>query len=285
MATHVREPVVSRTHSLDAERAYAIGLARAFGGALLFSLPMLMTMEMWSLGVHLDRFRLALLLILILPLLVGLAFYLGFESVTSLLDAVLDAFVAMAVAALLAAAVLFVFGVMRPEDTARDWIGRIALQSVAGSIGALLAHSQFGHSGRDGQNRREGGAFAEYFFMAAGALFLSTNVAPTEEVELIAHMMTPWHALGLVLLSVLLMHAFVYAVDFKGQHSRAEHVSFVAEFVRFTILGYLLAIAISAFICWCFGRFDGLAAAEMLRITLALGFPAAVGAAAARLVL
>jgi putative integral membrane protein (TIGR02587 family) len=277
--------VATGTHSWDAERAYAVGLARAFGGALLFSLPILMTMEMWDLGVHMHRLRLAVLLVLTFPLLVGLAFYLGFEAATSVLDAVLDAFVAIAVAAILAAAILTIFGTLGPEHQPREWIGRIALQSIAGSIGALLAQSQFGRAGREGQNRREGGDFAEYFVMAAGALFLSTNVAPTEEVELIAHMMTPWHGLALVIISVTLMHAFVYAVDFKGQHVRAEHVSFFAELVRFTILGYLLAIAISAFLCWCFGRFDGLSAGEMLRVAVVLGFPASIGAAAARLVL
>src|SRR5690606_33527596 len=172
-----------------------------------------------------------------------------------------------------------------PGDTHREWIGQIALQSLAGSIGALLAQSQFGRAGDEDLKRREGGDFAEYFFMAAGALFLSTNVAPTEEVRLIAHMMTPWHAAALVIISVALMHAFVYAVDFKGQHERAEHVSFFSELVRFTILGYLLALAISALLCWCFGRFDGLAASEIVRVTIVLGFPAAIGAAAARLVL
>lgn len=279
--------MATSTHSWDsrAERAYAVGLARAFGGALLFSLPMLMTMEMWDLGLQMSRLRLALLLVLMVPLLVGLAFYLGFEDATSLLDAVLDAFVAIAVAALLAAAILTVFGALGAEHPPREWIGRIALQSIAGSIGALLAHSQFGRAQQEGKNRREGGDFAEYFFMAAGALFLSTNVAPTEEVELIAHMMTPWHALALVIISLVLMHAFVYAVDFQGQHVRAEHVTFVGELVRFTVLGYLLALLISAFLCWCFGRFDGLSAGEMLRVTIVLGFPASIGAAAARLVL
>jgi putative integral membrane protein (TIGR02587 family) len=277
--------VSSRRYSWDVERGYAIGVARACGGALLFSLPLLMTMEMWDLGVHMERIKLALLLAFTLPLLVGLAFYLGFESATTLLDALLDAFVAIAVAALLTAGILVVFGALGPDQPPHEWVGRVALQSIGGSIGALLAQSQFGRADRDGENRREGGDFAEYFFMAAGALFLSTNVAPTEEVELIAHTMTPWHCLALVILSLLLMHAFVYAVDFKGQHGRAEHVSFVAEFVRFTIVGYLLAIVISALLCWCFGRFDGMSPGEMLRVSIVLGFPAAIGAAAARLVL
>ena len=281
---HVRPLVTTRTYSLDSERDFLVCLARAFGGALLFSLPMLMTMEMWDLGAYMDRLRLALLVVLMLPLLVGLAYYLGFESSTGLLDAVLDAFVAIAVAAGLAAVVLTIFGEL-PTANPREWIGKVALQSITGSIGALLAQSQFGRPGGNRENRREGGDFAEYFFMAAGALFLSTNVAPTEEVVLIAHKMTPWHALALIAISLVLMHAFVYAIDFRGQHDRAEHISLASEFVRFTILGYCLAIAISAFMCWCFGRFDGLAMGEIIRIGIVLGFPASVGAAAARLVL
>jgi putative integral membrane protein (TIGR02587 family) len=254
---------------------------------LLFALPMLMTMEMWRLALSMDPLRLTLLIVATFPLLIGLAYYLGFESAVNLRDAVLDAFVAVAVGAVLAAAILVVFGVLSAESPPREWIGRIATQSVAASIGALLAQSQFGREDeeREDQRRRDGGDFAEYFFMAAGALFLCTNVAPTEEVELIAHMMTAWHAVALVLISIGLMHAFVYAIDFKGQHERAEHVSFSAEFLRFTIVGYLIAVAISAFICWCIGRFDGLSLGEMLRMTVVLGFPAAVGAAAARLVL
>jgi putative integral membrane protein (TIGR02587 family) len=282
---HVRPLVTTSTYSLESERDFLVCLARAFGGALLFSLPMLMTMEMWDLGAYMDRHRLALLVVLMLPLLIGLSYYLGFESSTSLLDAILDAFVAIAVAALLAALVLAIFGELSTTSNPREWVGKIALQSITGSIGALLAQSQFGRPGGNRDNRREGGDFAEYFFMAAGALFLSTNVAPTEEVVLIAHKMTPWHAVALVALSLVLMHAFVYAIDFKGQHDRAEHISLASEFVRFTILGYCLAVAISAFMCWCFGRFDGLAIGEMLRIGIVLGFPASVGAAAARLVL
>ena len=41
-------------------REHFIGVARAFGGALFFGLPLLMPMEMWWLGFVMDRFRLAL---------------------------------------------------------------------------------------------------------------------------------------------------------------------------------------------------------------------------------
>lgn len=269
----------------DGNRAYAVGVARALGGALLFSLPILMTMETWQLGFSVDRLRLAVLLVVELPLLAALAYYLGFEDATEWRDAILDAFVAIAVAAALALVVLVAFGAIERGTTVSEGVGMVALQTVTGSIGALLAQSQFGRAAGDEQQLREADDFGEYFTMAAGALFLSANVAPTEEVVLIAHMMSPWHAFMLLTISLLLMHAFVYAVGFRGQHERAADSSFLKEFLRFTVLGYLLSVGISAYLCWTFGRFDGVALAEALRMSIVLGFPAAIGAAAARLVL
>lgn len=269
----------------SSDRQYALGVARACGGALLFSLPILMTMETWQLGFHMDRFRLALLLAMNVPLLIGLAYYLGFEDSTDLLDATVDAFAALVVAATLATAILYVLGVLRTETGANEWVGTVALQTVTGSIGALLAQSQFGRPSDENKKRRAGGSVAEYFFMAAGALFLSANIAPTEEITLIAHMMTPWHTIALLAVSLLVMHAFVYALEFKGQHELTAGATPWREFVSFTVVGYMIALAISAYMCWSFGRFDGMAFAAALQMSCVLAFPAAVGAAAARLVL
>lgn len=54
-------------------REFIVGLGRAFAGALIFSLPLLMTMEMWALGHSVEPLRLALLLVLLVPLLIGLS--------------------------------------------------------------------------------------------------------------------------------------------------------------------------------------------------------------------
>lgn len=244
-----------------------------------------MTMETWSLGFMMDRFRLVVLMLALLPILVGLAYYSGFEESTHLLDSILDAFVAIAVTALMAIIVLLVFGVLDPASKTNEWIGKVALQAVPGSIGALLAQSQFGRHPDDERKRRESNDFGEYFLMCAGALFLAANIAPTEEVVVIAQQMSPWQSVALALMSLALMHTFVYAAGFRGQHERPQDRSFAAVFVKFSVNGYVLALAISAFICWAFGRFDGLAAEETVQVVVVLGFPAAVGAASARLVL
>ena len=56
--------MVGRAEAQGGNRAYAVGLARAFGGAIIFGIPLLMTMEMWFLGFYLDRGRLLLFLVL-----------------------------------------------------------------------------------------------------------------------------------------------------------------------------------------------------------------------------
>ena len=73
-----------RKVSYPSAAEFGTGAARAFAGALVFSLPMLMTMEMWWLGFHIDPFRLALLMGLMLPLLVRLSRYGGMRPTASI---------------------------------------------------------------------------------------------------------------------------------------------------------------------------------------------------------
>lgn len=84
---------------------------------------------------------------------------------------------------------------------------------------------------------------------------------------------------------MMLMHGFVYALAFKGGHSLQEETPVWHAFVRFTIPGYVVALAVSLYSLWTFGRLDDLGMAEALLTLVVLGFPAAIGAAAARLIL
>ncbi|HET6518499.1 MAG TPA: TIGR02587 family membrane protein [Geminicoccaceae bacterium] len=276
-----------KTAAASAERRFLIAMARAFGGAIIFALPLLMTMEMWWLGFYMDRLRLALFLVVLLPLLGGLSYYAGFEESFGWRDFVLNAFVAYAVAFVASAVVLLLIAELGPGMSPDEIVGKITLQAVPGSIGAMLARSQLGGQGEESEEeaqRREtyGG---ELFIAAAGALFMAFNVAPTEEMILIAFMMNEWHAIALVGASLLLMHAFVYAVEFHGQTARLHDGSPWGEFLRLTVVAYALALLISAYILWTFGRTEGLALGEFLTEVIVLGFPSAIGAAAARLIL
>ncbi|WP_265516489.1 TIGR02587 family membrane protein [Nitratireductor luteus] len=268
-------------------RKLLIGLGRGFGGALIFGLPLLMTMEMWSLGFYMDRFRLALLLFLNMPLLTLLSYHAGFEETTCWHDDLRDMVVAYAIGIVASVIVLAVFGVVTLAMSADEIIGKVALQSVPASIGALLGRSQLGGSKAEASQGSERVNYAsEMFLMAVGALFLGLNVAPTEEMVLISHKMTGWHAVALIALSIFLMHAFVYAVEFAGSDpSLPPGTPWWSAFLRFTITGYSIALLISLYALWTFGRTDDVGLMPVLISMVVLGFPAAIGAAAARLIL
>jgi putative integral membrane protein (TIGR02587 family) len=261
------------------------GLGRAFGGALIFGLPMLMTMELWQLGFAMDRGRLALLMVLAVPLLVGVAHRIGFEPSFGWREDLRDAFLAYGIGIGASAAILGVFGLLGPGMPADEMVGKVAVQSVPAALGALLGRSVLGgaHPGGDDPRALEG-YFGALFLMLVGALFLGLNVAPTEEMVVISLLMTPWHSLALVALSVLLMHGFVFALGFRGAAPRAAG-PWWGSFVRFTLVGYALALAVSLYVLWTFGRTDDLGAAAIVMATVVLAFPAAIGAAAARLIL
>lgn len=286
---HARGPEGRRGEAgrRGATHHFGVGLARAVGGAMIFALPILMTREMWSLGFYMNRVRLAILIVVTLPLLVGLSHFSGFEDTFDFVEDLVDALVAYAVGFVTAAVILLLLGVLGSGQSLDEIVGKLALQAVPGSIGALLAQSTFGQRSEEHEEKRErpSGYWSQIFLMGVGALFLAFNIAPTEEIVLLAYLMTPWHIAGLALLSIFAMHAFVYAVDFSGGHELAQGHGMWSVFLRYSVVGYAVALLISAYLLWTFGRVDATSLHESVTTVLVLAFPASIGAAAARLIL
>jgi putative integral membrane protein (TIGR02587 family) len=270
--------------TLPSNREFLISVGRAFAGALIFALPILMTMEMWELGVSLHPWRIALLLAAVLPLLLGLSHFSGIRYTANWRDEVADVLVAILAASLTAFIVLWTFGVISLEMPLREIIAKIAMQFIPCSIGAMLARSQLGGASAADGEEQEPSYGGELFLMMAGAIFLSLSVAPTEEIMLIAFEMTADQEMFLSILSLLVMQLFVYAAHFRGGHA-FEGMSIASEFARFTLVGYMIVMMVSLCLLWLLGQTDGNSPGEVLSICVVLSFPGAIGAAAARLVL
>lgn len=268
----------------DELNRFVTGLGRGVAGALFLALPMLMTMEMWHLGFSMARERLFLLLLLDIPLLILLAHRIGFEETFGWRETIRDAAIAYGIGILTSLVVLTALGLLRGGMPASELSGKVALQSVPASIGAMLGRSQLGHDDDD-TGTKETSYAGELLLMAAGALFLSLNIAPTDEMMVLAYKMTAGHALAVALIFIALMHGFVYAVSFTGGHELSPQTPWWHAFVRFTLPGYVIALAISIFALWIFERLGGSAPVEVALSVIVLGFPAALGAAAARLIL
>jgi putative integral membrane protein (TIGR02587 family) len=262
------------------------GLARGFGGSILFALPLLMTMEMWWLGSYLEPTRILLLMTVLFPILIGVAHCLGFGETANVGHAALQAITAYGVAIVSSGVMLGIFGTFKPgmgctRSSARPRFRRVLAHSARC---ALLAESHFGQSA-DQSERRARAAYIEHlFFMVVGALFVALTVAATDEMPLIGEMMRNVHALAAVAFSLGLLHFFMRGVGFEG-HAAAQDGGGVSTFFRPAVVGYSLALVVSAFLLYVFGRFDDTQIAPAIHETVVLGLPATIGAAAARLIL
>jgi putative integral membrane protein (TIGR02587 family) len=270
------------------ENTVWMGLGRAIGGSIIFSVPMMMTMEMWRIGFYINPLRLLCLIALSLPLFYRISSMIGFRKSKTFLDNLIDVAVAYAVAFLTTGIVLLTFGIITLDMNPGSIFSMLLLQAVPGSLGALLARHIVGESSEAEEEQAEKHKNAykdDLIILASGALFLAFNLAPTEEMMLISYKMTTAHILALLVLTLLIMHAFAVASS-QYTAKQLQHIAIHwTLFVRITAIGYVLAIAISFFMLWAFESIDDVGFHNTLKATLVLGFPAGIGAAASRLIL
>jgi putative integral membrane protein (TIGR02587 family) len=179
---------------------------------------------------------------------------------------------------------LVLLGTLDRHSTLDEIVSSIALQTVPASVGALLAQSQFGGP-KEENKRKEAGHLGELFLMVVGALFLCLNVAPTEEIVVIAQQASMLRIGAMMLVSLVMMHAVVFVLEFRGQAALPPGASGFHAFIHSTVAGYILALTVSGYVLWTFGRFDGTSIEAAAAAIVVLGLPASLGAAAARLIL
>src|SRR5690606_15162581 len=124
-----------------------VGLLRGVAGALIFSLPMLMTMEMWALGVTLDRWRMLALLVGAFPFLLLLSREVGFESTWGWSEDFRDVLIAYGIGIVTSSGLMAVLAILGGPLTPSETAGKIAIQTVPAALGAMLGRGQFGMGG------------------------------------------------------------------------------------------------------------------------------------------
>ncbi|MFB7881279.1 DUF2391 family protein [Brevundimonas diminuta] len=211
-------------------------------------------------------------------MLFGRAHYTGFSARRGLVNNALDTLVALAVGFVTATTLLLVFNVLDLSSPASA-VGQMSLQAAPAALGALAARRQLSGDPDEG-DEDEASYPGELFLMLAGALYFAMNLAPTEKMRLIAYMTTPLGALGVLVLSVTLLHLIVFEAGFAGQE---EAETPVRAFFDFTLPGYALCLLASLAMLWVFGGADGHGLQALIANVVILAFPAAIGAAAARL--
>lgn len=267
----------------DSLREYGRGLA----GGLLFSLPLLYTMEVWWSGFIAAPARLLILLAGTSFLLLGYNRYSGMRRDSSWSEVAIDCVEELGLGVLAAAGVLFLLGRIGPGSSFEENLGKIVVESAIVAIGFSVGTAQLGTGSRDGGmgsgRGADRGVSHQVVISLCGAVLFAGNVGPTEEIPMVAMEASPGRLLGIVVLSIALATLVLYFIDFTG--SRTVQADGKMDIVLGSAITYAAALAASAAILWFFGRFDGVSASIAARQIAVLGLPASLGASAGRLLL
>jgi putative integral membrane protein (TIGR02587 family) len=291
---------------------------RGVAGGLMFSLPLLYTMEVWWAGFNSHPFRLAAYVLATFVLLLGYNRYAGLHHDASMLEVAIDSVEELGIGFIMSAVALFLLGRITLEMPASEIAGQIVVEAMTVAIGVSVGTAQLGGRGEDAedatpdggkaknterahgaggeqgtegvgqprQQRQAGEAqFGGQMLLAlCGATLFASNVAPTEEIVVIAIEISWVRLLTLALVSLLLGALILHYSEFRGaqQFVRTGGLSAV---VLGSVITYAVALFASALILWFFGRFDGVSLYTALAQIVVLGVAATLGASAGRLLL
>jgi len=182
---------------------------------------------------------------------------------------------------LVAFAALALLGVLDLTDPLPVVVRTILVQVVPLAFGASLANELL--SG-DQEEISEASFPASLGVFALGAVFFAAPIAPTNEVAVLAAGAS-WPRIGAILLtSLVVTYLILYELEFRGQRARLEQRS-LRRRIGQTCMLYVVGLAVAAGMLLAIGEAGVQPFATAVRRTIVLGFPAAVGASAARVVL
>jgi putative integral membrane protein (TIGR02587 family) len=277
---------------------------RGIAGGLLFSLPLLYTMEMWWAGFVTNPLRLLLYVLITFALLMAYNFYAGLRDGTGFLEIAIDSVEEMGIGIALSVFILWLLGRIHIGMAFEEISGKVIIEAMTVAIGVSVGTAQLGASedqgddGEESESEKSGAKdsaskrpqtdspdYLEQVALAlCGAILIASNVAPTEEVVLLATESTPLHLLGIALFSFALCVGILHYSNFSGSKKYVVSSGFF-EMARGAITCYAVALAASISLCWFFGHFDGASFEVMVALSVVLAFPATLGASAGRLLL
>ncbi len=277
-------------------------LLRGVTSGFLLGIPLIYTMETWWIGQIVTMPRMLIFIGVTYLANLGFVFFTGFrrddEGSKHAVRPFSDALEATALAIVATAVTLLLIWQIKPGQSIDVVLGRIAVNTLPLGIGAAIANQILTPNvtrSADDDAGSGNGEQAPHGFKAlvldaggsfAGALFLTLNIAPTQEVQKLATEIPTLMLPVLILATIALTYAIVFEAGFRGQERRLKSGGLFQRPETETVLAYLIALITCAGLLWLYGRIDAgttwhVAYAQII----VLGLPAAVGAAAGRLAL
>jgi len=307
-----RQPIAAKERTIaQSFQEYGRGVA----GGLMFSLPLLYTMEVWWSGFTAHPWRLGGYVLATFLLLLGYNRHMGLRRDASMTEVAIDSVEELGLGLVIAALALFLLGRITFDMTVNEIVGQTVVEAMTVAIGVSVGTAQLGGGGgadegfdgnlpppaeqehkKNAAQKRSAGAAApdaglearrfrsQLVVAVCGAMLFASNVAPTEEIVVIASEISWAKLLGLAFISLMLGSFILHYSEFTGTQEFVRTDNFGAV-LSGTIITYAVALIVSTFILWFFGRFDGVALYTALAQVVVLAVAATLGASAGRLLL
>lgn len=276
-------------------------LLRGAAGGLIFGTPLLFTLEMWIHGMRVSPGHLLLFLFFITITNIGFSYSSGLREHNeghSILGALADSVTAMVIGLAVAIPILALIGQLNHGDGIDILLGKIMIEGGAISLGVTFTNTKFprkkdqekGEKSRyeklekSGLSAAQKQARLDFQNMAAvvgGAVIFSFNVAPTEEVVIIASQQTAASLLVLVAAQFLICYIILYAADFK-EHKVFKKTPMQSPAAE-VLITVTLSFCVAAVMLMLMGYGQALEGLPMsIAAIITLGMPAVIGGAAGK---
>ncbi len=267
----------------DSLREYGRGIA----GGLIFSLPLLYTMEVWWSGFTLHPGRILTYIIFTFALLLLYNRFAGLRRDASWQEVAIDSVEEMGIGILLSFLILWLTGRIHGAMAWGEIHGKLTMEAMTVAIGVSVGTAQLGapDDGDEGVSGDVGKGYLPQTAIAfCGAVLFAANVAPTDEISVMAMECPPWKLMGIALFSMLIGSVILHFAGFRGSGRFVLAEAWI-HYVRGIVTTYAVALLASAALLWFFGKFDGEHFGLVLAKTVVLGLPGVLGASAGRLLL
>ncbi len=268
---------------------------RGLTGGLLLSLPMLYTMELWWMGFMVDPLPLFTYFVVGISLLMVYNHYVGIHREHSFWEGLEQSMEEMGIGILLTIFILWITQRISADMPLSELSGKVIVEAVTVAIGISVGKTQLREkdddkkepSGKDDplKSTVEPDLLRTVNISLCGAILIASNVAPTDEVVVIALETAVFKLLIIILLSIGIGGGVLYYINFTGAHKWVRKPTDPWDVVWGTTIMYAVSLISSAFMLWFFGRFQDLSLYGMVAETVVLAFPAALGASAGRLLI
>lgn len=271
-------------------------LIRGASGGFLFGIPLLYTMEVWWIGSSVGPPRLLLAMLLTFAIVFMLNRTSGFRKISDVraIDALIDSVEAIALGVLCTGLILLLLQEITPQTPTRELLGKLIYESVPFTLGVALAN-QFLSGDREGQaddgskgslpnEGRLNATLSDIGATLTGSLIIAFNIAPTDEVSMLAAAVSGLWLLAIMAASLVISYCIVFQAGFANQQRRRQQQGIFQRPLSETIASYLVSLLAAAGMLFFFDQLNFNDPWQMwLSHTLLLGLPATIGGAAGRL--